>query len=75
MAMGGVPCTRCGELIEPGTPWDLGHPEDLPHALTGSTPEIIAACRPEHQLCNRSAHKSRGAAARVVGAPADGRLW
>ena len=18
-------CARCGELIEPGTPWDLGH--------------------------------------------------
>ena len=20
-----VRCARCGELIEPGTPWDLGH--------------------------------------------------
>ena len=28
VAAGGVACGRCGRLIEPGTPWDLGHPGD-----------------------------------------------
>jgi len=39
-----VDCARCGELIEPGRPWDLGHNDDRT-AWTG----------PEHRSCNRVA--------------------
>ena len=42
VARGEVECWRCGELIVPGTPWDLGHrPGRAQH--------------PEHAKCNRSA--------------------
>jgi hypothetical protein len=40
---GGVACGRCGRLIEPGTPWDLGHPGDDKRL----TPV------PWHRRCNR----------------------
>ena len=30
VAAGGVNCVRCGEPIEPGTPWDLGHDDRDP---------------------------------------------
>ena len=45
VAAGVVNCARCGELIEPGTPWDLGHDDRDPRFYSG----------PEHASCNRSA--------------------
>jgi hypothetical protein len=47
---GGVTCTRCGEPIEPGRPWDLGHTDDR-KGWTG----------PEHLTCNRRAGGRNGA--------------
>lgn len=41
---GEVPCARCGQLIEPGARWNLGHTDDR----TGWT-------GPEHPLCNQRA--------------------
>ena len=43
VAAGGVNCVRCGEPIEPGTPWDLGHDDHDPSVHSG----------PEHAKCNR----------------------
>jgi hypothetical protein len=53
---GAATCARCGEPIEPGTPWDLGH-DDLDRSrYTG----------PEHRRCNR-ATVSRQAPKRYLG--------
>jgi hypothetical protein len=46
-----VDCVRCGDPIEPGRPWDLGH-NDERTAWTG----------PEHRTCNRRAGGINGAA-------------
>jgi hypothetical protein len=45
-------CARCGELIEPGTPWDLGH-------IDGTNYELCSGS--EHRRCNRATetHKRR----------------
>jgi len=43
---GEVCCARCGLLIEPGTPWDLGH-------VDGASDREYAG--PEHASCNRRA--------------------
>ena len=44
VAAGGIDCARCGEPIEPGTPWDLGHSDDG-----------LGYNGPEHAVCNRGA--------------------
>jgi hypothetical protein len=41
---GRVRCARCGELIAPGEPWDLGHVDGDPTRYAG----------PEHRACNRA---------------------
>jgi hypothetical protein len=45
-----VDCARCGQRIEPGRPWDLGHNDDR----TGWS-------GPEHRVCNRRAGGANGA--------------
>jgi hypothetical protein len=44
VAAGGVTCARCGELIRPGDPWDLGHDDHDRTHYSG----------PEHRRCNRA---------------------
>jgi hypothetical protein len=49
VAAGLANCARCGEVIDPGEPWDLGH-DDRTGLHSG----------PEHASCNRSApHKNK----------------
>jgi hypothetical protein len=45
VAAGGVRCARCGRLIAPGQPWDLGHVDGDRSVYAG----------PEHRRCNRGA--------------------
>src|SRR5437763_36219 len=44
VAAGGVRCARCGELIDPAEPWDLGH-------VDGDRGRYAGA---EHRRCNRA---------------------
>jgi len=48
VAAGLVDCARCGERIEKGEPWHLGHDDENRHLYNG----------PEHVRCN-CATKSR----------------
>jgi hypothetical protein len=45
VAAGLAKCARCGELIEPGSLWDMGHDDRDPSIYSG----------PEHAGCNRGA--------------------
>ena len=49
VAAGGVSCARCGGLIRPGEPWDLGHSDVDRSVWTG----------PEHRSCNRGARPGK----------------
>lgn len=46
---GQVNCWRCGQPIQPGTPWDLGHADDDRTVYRG----------PEHAKCNRATASRR----------------
>lgn len=57
VATGQVECWRCGELIEPGQAWDLGHDDDDRTRYRG----------PEHAArCNRAAAGRKAAANRAA---------
>ena len=56
---GGATCRRCGEPIEPGTPWDVGHVVDV---WAGGDPDNVA---PEHRACNRQGWAPANAARRA----------
>ena len=49
ITLGGVRCARCGDPIEPGQKWDLGHDDLDPSRYAG----------PEHQGCNRATNGRR----------------
>jgi len=61
IAAGDLVCYRCGQLIAPGQPWDLGHVID--RARGGS--ETNGGVAPEHRSCNRSAGAELGLALRA----------
>lgn len=47
VAAGIVDCWRCGERIQAGAPWDLGHDDVDRGRYTG----------PEHAACNRATNR------------------
>jgi hypothetical protein len=49
VATGQVRCARCGELIPPGAPWDLGHDDHDRRVYVGA----------EHRRCNRATASRR----------------
>lgn len=55
VAAGGAKCSRCGELIAPGSPWDLDHDDHDKSRYLG----------PAHRVCNRSTEpRKRGRTSR-----------
>lgn len=52
---GEVVCWRCHQLIQPGTPWDLGHDDGDRTQYRG----------PEHLRCNRNAGQAKAMANRA----------
>lgn len=60
-------CRRCGDPIEPGQRWQLGHITDL---ALGGNPKTR---KPEHARCNETAGATLGNALRT--APPPSRPW
>ena len=60
VATGKVPCARCGRLILPGMPWDLGHRDG------GEAWEYDG---PEHRACNRATARP------LMATPRTSRVW
>jgi hypothetical protein len=52
VATGAVRCARCGGLIAPSEPFDLGHDDEARVRKTGGR---MIGLYPEHQRCNRAA--------------------
>lgn len=50
VAAGGATCWRCGQVIRPGQPWDLGH-------TPGSGKRMYSG--PQHTACNRDTADER----------------
>jgi hypothetical protein len=64
VAAGQATCARCGKLIGPDEPWDLGHAEGGgPNAYSG----------PEHRKCNRGARS--GSPGAYLTTPKTSRNW
>ena len=57
VAGGLATCARCGETIEPGTAWDLGH-DDLDRRSTRG-PSMRAATAPHRIACTHHASGSQ----------------
>ena len=49
VAVGLYNCARCGERIEPGEPWDLGHCDG----------DGLRYAGPEHRRCSRATGRHR----------------
>ncbi|MGZ6788527.1 MAG: hypothetical protein ACXVGQ_01110 [Mycobacteriaceae bacterium] len=58
-----VQCWRCGQLILPAEPWDLGHDDQDRTKYRG----------PEHRRCNRATHLRQGQA--IIPTPRASRDW
>ena len=58
IASGDVLCPRCGRLIRPDEPWDVGH--ELDQALGGN--HHLENLRAEHRACNRRSGQALGQA-------------
>ncbi|MGO8724291.1 MAG: hypothetical protein ACLQRM_16400 [Acidimicrobiales bacterium] len=54
--LGDVQCRRCGRLIHPDEPWDLGH-DDNDRSLPA---------HPEHRACNRATAKHKAERKRAM---------
>lgn len=62
---GEVACARCGRIIAPGTPWDLGHVDGDKSRYSG----------PEHARCNRATKAHEKARRTGLDAPRWSRDW
>lgn len=62
IANGDIPCGRCGRLLDPAQPWDVGHRDDL---VNGGAIGLSNQW-PEHRGENRGAGARLGTARRVA---------
>ena len=76
VASGDVACARCGRLIVPGSPWDLGHADFDRSVYTGRAQKMQPRNgRPQGQ--RRSPSEVSGSGRRVIAVddPARGVFW